>query len=116
MIVPSILIYFVSEPFIPYILGENWAMTGQVMSMLVIWKFFEFINYPISTTYTIINKQEFEIYINTFFIMPRFLIFIYFHEDFIQTLWLYIFVTSLFYILYNLGIYYFLKRKTIEAN
>jgi len=116
MILPSILIYFVSEPLIPYVLGENWAMTGQLMSMLVLWKFFEFINYPISTTYTIINKQEFEIYINTFFIIPRFLIFIYFHEDFFQTLWLYIFVTTLFYCLYNLGIYHFLKRKIIEGN
>jgi O-antigen/teichoic acid export membrane protein len=108
---PALGIYFLAEPLVPYLLGDNWSQTGQVMSVLIIWKFFEFINYPVSTTFTIISRQEYEIVINVLFMLARAAVFVFLSDDFWMAVMVYTLVTSLFYITYNASAFLLVKRS-----
>jgi lipopolysaccharide exporter len=113
MIVPTALIYFISEPLIPYILGENWAMTGQVMSMLVLWKFFEMINYPISTTLTVIDQQHIDLFLKLFVSLGfRVFALLTFTSSFFEMMWALVISASFYYILFNSITYYRLRKLT----
>lgn len=107
---PALGIYFLAEPLVPFLLGDRWSQTGQVMSVLIIWKFFEFLNYPVSTTFTIISRQEYEIVINMLFMLARASVFALLSDDFWIALMAYTMVTSLFYITYNMSAFLLVKR------
>ena len=111
IVLPALCIYFLAKPLTPFLLGDNWSQTGQLMSVLIIWKFFEFINYPVSTTFTIISRQEYEIAINVLFMLARAAVFVFLSDDFWMAVMAYTLVTSLFYITYNTSALLLVKRS-----
>ncbi len=112
MIVPAILIYLLAEPMIPYILGENWIVTGQIMSILVIWKFFEFINAPISTTLMVLNKQNIDLFLKIFLSFGlRLIVLMIFNDSLIEMMYALTISAAIYYSTFNLITYFILRRK-----
>jgi O-antigen/teichoic acid export membrane protein len=112
MIIPSILIYILAEPLIPYFLGENWVTTGKIMSILIIWKFFEFINSPISTTLIVLNRQNIDLFLKIFLSFGlRFIVLLYFNNTFLEMICAITISASIYYAIFNLTTYFILRSK-----
>ena len=112
MIFPAILVMTLAEPLVPYILGDNWSEVGSIMMFLVVWKFFEFINYPVSTTLTVINEQHIDLGLKCVFSLGlRFLALAIFNETQNQFLIALVVSASLYYIVFNLVAYQRVKRR-----
>ncbi len=112
MIIPSILIYILAEPLTPYIIGEKWVVTGEIMSILIIWKFFEFINAPISATLMVLNKQNIDLFLKIFLSFGlRLIILILFNNSFIEMIYAVTISASIYYFIFNLTTYFILRSK-----
>jgi len=112
MIIPSIIIYFLAEPLIPYILGSKWSVTGEIMSVLIIWKLFEFVNAPISTTLMILNQQNIDLYLKIFLSFGfRFIVLLIFNDSFMEMIYAISISAAIYYSTYNLITYLILRRK-----
>ncbi|KZZ64472.1 hypothetical protein A3765_12760 [Oleiphilus sp. HI0130] len=109
---PALGIYFLAEPLVPYLLGESWSQTGQVMSLLILWKFFEFVNYPVSTTLTVLNAQHIDLGLKVFLSLGgRFIAMLFFNESFFELLVAAVVASSVYYIIFNLMTYQRLLKQ-----
>ncbi|MCH2159777.1 MAG: oligosaccharide flippase family protein [Oleiphilaceae bacterium] len=100
---PALGIYFLAEPLVPILLGERWSQTGQVMSLLIVWKFFEFLNYPVSTTLTVLNAQHIDLILKLFLSLGgRFIAMFVFNDTFSELLIAAVIASSTYYIVFNL--------------
>lgn len=112
MIFPAILVMAFAESIIPYVLGERWSEVGGIMMFLVVWKFFEFINYPVSTTLTVINEQHIDFGLKCVFSLGlRFFALAFFNETQTQFLIALVVSASVYYIVFNLVAYQRVKRR-----
>ena len=57
-LLPSILITLVGPELFVFVFGENWLESGKYVQILGIWMFFWFISSPLSTIFTIKERQE----------------------------------------------------------
>ena len=111
MIIPTFAVLLLAEPIVPLILGDNWAEVGEIMMFLIIWKSFEFINYPVSTTLTIINEQHIDLVLKAVLSLGlRFLVLVLFHETQVEFFVALVVSASLYYIAFNLIAYQRVKR------
>lgn len=111
MIMPTVAVLLLAEPFVPLILGEKWAEVGGIMMFLVIWKFFEFINYPVSTTLTIINEQHIDFLLKAVLSLGlRVVALALFNETQFEFFVALVISTSFYYIAFNLIAYQRVKR------
>jgi|TARA_R110002072_G_scaffold212927_1_gene370341 O-antigen/teichoic acid export membrane protein len=112
MIFPAVLVITLAEPVVPYVLGESWSEVGSIMMFLVVWKFFEFINYPVSTTLTVINEQHIDLGLKCVFSLGlRFFALAFFNETQTQFFVALVVSASLYYIIFNLVAYQRVKRR-----
>lgn len=112
MIVPTIFVVVLAEPIVPYILGQNWSEVGSIMTFLVVWKFFEFINYPVSSTLTVINEQHIDLGLKLVFSLGlRFSALVLFNDSQIQFLIALAASASCYYIIFNIVAYQRVKRR-----
>lgn len=109
-IFPVIGVMILANPLVKIFLGAEWVESGTYMQIIIIWLFFGFINAPISTTYSIINKQEISLVIRLVSLLVRFIAMYIFREDPIQMLWALTISASLYYIVFNYLIYYSIKK------
>lgn len=110
--IPSILIYTLAESLVPYILGDNWSVTGQIISILVIWKSFEFINAPISTTLMVLNKQNIDLFLKIFLSFGlRLIVLMLFNDSFIEMMYALTISAAIYYGTFNLITYFILRRE-----
>ena len=65
----------------------NWETSGVIMQIMAFGMFFKFITSPISTTFTILNKQEISFYITIFSLILRFFTMLYFNESLVLMLY-----------------------------
>ena len=70
-LIPFTSIILLSPDIIEVIFGEEWMTSGLIMQIMSIGIFFKFTTSPISTTFTILNKQEFSFYITLCFLIFR---------------------------------------------
>jgi O-antigen/teichoic acid export membrane protein len=112
MIFPTVLVMALAESVVPYVLGDNWSEVGSIMMFLVVWKFFEFINYPVSSTLTVINEQHIDLGLKCVFSLGlRFSALALFNETQTQFLVALVASASLYYIIFNLVAYQRVKRR-----
>lgn len=112
MIFPTVLVMALAEPIVPLVLGDSWSEVGSIMMYLVVWKFFEFINYPVSSTLTVINEQHIDLCLKLIFSLGlRVLALVIFNDG--QTQFLIALVTSacIYYIVFNIVAYQRVKRR-----
>lgn len=109
--VAPIFIVLVAAPFLVEIfLGSQWREAGVFMQIITFWVYFQFINMPISSTFTIINRQEIGFYLVVLSLGIRFLAMYIFRSTPYQMLFALSISAGFFYIVYNLSIYLFIKR------
>lgn len=110
-IVPLVLVLFFAPFFTKLIFDPQWSDAGRYMQIIIFWVYFQFINASIGTTYSILNKQEFGMYLIAIFLLVRYFSMVWFSQSPEAMLIALTVATSLFYITYSLTIYYLIRRK-----
>ncbi len=90
--------------------GKSYTETGVYMQIITFWMFFQFINSPISATFMIINRQEVGLVLVVFSIIFRFAMMYLFRQTPRAMIIALSLAAGLFYLFYNLSIYYFIKK------
>ena len=108
-IIPAVLA-LLSPWIFEYLFGAEWIDSGVFLQLMVFWLYFQFVNHPVSTTFSIIDKQEVALWLVIGTIIFKFVTMYYFSYDpFIMVLALSV-VSGIFYILFNLLIYVNIKK------
>ena len=109
-ILPFVSTIIFSSIFIKLIFGNDWKTTGLIMQIMSFGMFFQFITSPISTTFTILNKQEISFYITIFSLLFRFLAMLYFHESLVLMLYALSASSVVYYFIYHIFVYRILMK------
>ena len=104
-LVPFLSIFLFSPFFMDLIFGNEWQFSGVIMQILAIGMFMQFITSPVSTTFTIMNKQEIALYLTIISLAVRLGSMYYFRSDIESVFWSLTLTTALFYLIYNFFIY-----------
>ena len=104
-LVPFLSIFLFSPFFMELIFGNEWQFSGVIMQILAIGMFMQFITSPVSTTFTIMNKQEIALYLTIISLAVRLGSMYYFRSDIESVFWSLTLTTALFYLVYNFFIY-----------
>ncbi|MBL7014028.1 MAG: oligosaccharide flippase family protein [Candidatus Marinimicrobia bacterium] len=109
-IIPAIIILVFSPTLVTIILGAQWSQAGVFMQIMIPWLFFQFINLPISTTFSLIRRQEIGFLLIVISVFAKYVAMEYWHTTPSIQLWALTIVSSLFYITYTFTSYSILKR------
>ncbi len=109
-IIPLFIVLTLAPPLVGFLLGKDWTEAGVFMQIITFWVYFQFINMPISSTFTIINRQEVGFILIIFSLIIRFTAMYVFRTSSHQMLFALSLSAGIFYIIYNLSIYIFIKR------
>lgn len=63
-IFPVLLLTLIGEDLFIVFFGERWAEAGVYVQILAIWIFFQFISSPISTLFSVLEKQSYGLFFN----------------------------------------------------
>ncbi|MCJ1908282.1 lipopolysaccharide biosynthesis protein [Planococcus ruber] len=61
-IVPSLILFFLSEQIFYLLFGEEWILSGTISSILSVYLYFQFVSSPLISTFTILQKQKLHFY------------------------------------------------------
>lgn len=70
---PMFILTIIGRDLYTVVFGVNWAEAGVYTQILSIWAFFWFTSSPLSTLFSVLEKQEFDLKINLVLIATRFL-------------------------------------------
>lgn len=114
ILIPSIVLAFFADKLIIFMLGSNWETTGYIITILIIWKFFQFLISPISTTLTVINMQKVSFYAKLYLSFGLKLgALLVFNDTFEEMIWAISISSAIYYFIFNLLTYYYIRRKTL---
>ena len=91
-------------------LGDVWTTSGIFMQIMVPWIFFQFVNMTVTTTFSIVNKQEIGFLLNIISVLLRYFAMYYWNENAITQITALSIVASLFYITFMISSYLVLKK------
>ena len=66
-IIPFSILFFIAPDLFSLIFGENWRITGEYVQIMIPMFFLQFISNPLSMLTVIANKQEYDIWWQSFF-------------------------------------------------
>ncbi|MGD9107955.1 MAG: oligosaccharide flippase family protein [Gammaproteobacteria bacterium] len=101
IIVPVIIVVVGAPYIIPLLLGSKWIVTGHIMQILIVWKFFEFLNVPISNSFSIMNLQEISFFLRVFSITLRFFAMYIFSDTLMHMIIALSVSAAIYYLCYN---------------
>jgi O-antigen/teichoic acid export membrane protein len=108
-IIPVIIAVF--SPWIfRFVFGTEWEESGTFLQLMIFWLYFQFVNQPISTTYTIINKQEIGLLLVIGSVILKFTTMYFFSNDAYIMIFALSVVSGIFYIFFNILIYINIKK------
>ena len=110
-LVPFLSIFLFAPFFMKLIFGNEWQFSGVIIQILAIGMFMQFTTSPISTTLTIMNKQEIALYLTVFSLVVRFSTMFLFRHNIGQMLWALSISTAIFYLFYNYFIMLTIKKS-----
>ncbi|MDZ7369877.1 MAG: oligosaccharide flippase family protein [candidate division KSB1 bacterium] len=90
--------------------GKSYMETGIYMRIITFWMYFQFINSPISGTFIILDRQEIGFILVAVSIIIRFAVMAVFHQSPRAMIAALSAAAGLFYLFYNLSIYYYIRR------
>jgi O-antigen/teichoic acid export membrane protein len=70
---PLLLLTIIGRDLFVVVFGERWAEAGVYTQILSIWTFFWFISSPLSTLYSVLERQEFGLALNALIFATRFI-------------------------------------------
>jgi O-antigen/teichoic acid export membrane protein len=113
---PMILVLVLAPTLVSLFLGSEWKEAGVFMQIITFWIFFQFINMPISSTFTIIDKQEIAFILISISLIVRFIaMYIFSNTPHIMLTALSI-SAGLFYLAFNISVYFFIKNSKGPVN
>ncbi|MEJ2054345.1 MAG: oligosaccharide flippase family protein [Calditrichaceae bacterium] len=71
-IIPFTLLFFIAPAAFKFIFGPEWISTGRIIQILTPWLLLSFLNTPITSVITILNKQKVLFIYNTLLLIFRF--------------------------------------------
>jgi lipopolysaccharide exporter len=107
---PLIIVFLFAPYGVQLVLGDDWSDAGIYMQILMVGYYFRFINSPISATFSVIDKQEVGLTIVIVSLVLRWGSMVLFSQSIYTMLIALTVSTSLFYIIYNFFIYYFIVK------
>ena len=109
--VSFVLIALFSSTLIELVFGNPWMKSSIIIKIMAIGMFFKFITSPISTTFTILNKQEFSFFITLISLLFRFSVMLYFNESLVSMLLALSLSSAIYYAIFHIFIYKLLLTK-----
>lgn len=70
---PLLLLTIIGRDLFVVVFGESWAEAGVYVQILSVWMFFWFISSPLSTLFSVLEKQEFGLTLNAIIFVTRFM-------------------------------------------
>jgi O-antigen/teichoic acid export membrane protein len=109
-LIPSALVIVFAPILIKWFLGDEWIVAGTFMQIMMPWIFFQFVNMPVSTTFSVVNRQEIGFLLIVISVLVRYAVMYYWHETAIIQITALSIVASLFYITYMVSSYLAIKE------
>ncbi|MEC9050653.1 MAG: oligosaccharide flippase family protein [Candidatus Neomarinimicrobiota bacterium] len=109
-LIPSIIVIAFAPILIKWFLGEEWIVVGTFMQIMMPWIFFQFVNISVSTTFSVVNRQEIGFLLIVISVLLRYMAMNYWHETAIIQITALSIVASLFYISYMVSSYIVLRK------
>ncbi len=110
-LVPFISLGLFASSLIDVFFGYNWNTSSIIIQIMTMGMFFKFITSPISTTFTVLNKQELSFYITIFSLFLRFCAMLYFRESLFSMLLALSISSASYYIIFHILVYKILILK-----
>lgn len=110
-LIPTIGVMAFAPFFVTLFLGEKWAMAGTLMQIMMPYIYFQFVNLPVSTTFSIINRQEIGFLLIIISILLRYFAMSTWQETPLEQMTALSIVASLFYISYIYSSFHLLRKK-----
>jgi O-antigen/teichoic acid export membrane protein len=108
-LIPSAVVIVFAPILIKWFLGDEWTAAGTFMQIMMPWIFFQFVNMPVSTTFSVVNRQEIGFLLIVISVLLRYAVMYYWHETAIIQITALSIVASLFYITYTISSYLVLR-------
>jgi O-antigen/teichoic acid export membrane protein len=70
---PMIILFLISKELFQFLLGPNWATSGIYASILIPWIFLVFISSPLSSLFSLHEKQNIGLFFNIILLISRFI-------------------------------------------
>lgn len=70
---PSLMLTLIGQDIFTFVFGESWAEAGVYVQILALWTFVWFISSPLSSLFSVLERQEFGLYINILVFISRLL-------------------------------------------
>ena len=99
---PFLLMILLAPIFVELIFGTDWNFSAVIMQILALSMFMRFITSPISTTFTVLNKQEIALFLTVISVVVRFGSMYIFRNDIKTVIWALTLSTGVYYLVYNL--------------
>jgi len=109
-LIPSVIVILFAPFLIKWFLGDEWIVVGTFMQIMMPWIFFQFVNISVSTTFSVVNRQEVGFLLIVISVLLRYSAMNYWHETAILQITALSIVASLFYITYMVSAYTVLRK------
>ncbi|MCB0261888.1 MAG: oligosaccharide flippase family protein [Calditrichaeota bacterium] len=113
-LIPTAAIFFLAPLLVGFIYGAEWTSAGVYMKIIIIGIYFRFVNSPISTTFSIIDRQELGLVLVAISVIIRFVAMYIFRDTAEQILWALSISSAIFYAVFNYFIYLAIKKQEIR--
>ena len=113
-LIPSVIAILFAPVLIKWFLGDEWIVVGTFMQIMMPWIFFQFVNISVSTTFSVVNRQEVGFLLIVISVLLRYSAMNYWHETAIIQITALSIVASLFYISYMVSAYIVLRKMKWE--
>lgn len=71
-IIPMFVIFLYGEEIYSFVFGANWAESGMYSEILIFWVLYAFINSPTIASFSILNLQKIQLYVEVLSVALRF--------------------------------------------
>lgn len=113
-IIPFFIILIFGEEIFSLLFGEEWATSGMIAQITIIWFFFTFINPPVTVMYNILNQQKVQLIFQVIGLISRALAIyagFYFLDSYIYSIIFFIAVSVLHNLLIFAYIYHIMETS-----
>ncbi len=107
---PLLTVLLTAQVAVKLVLGDEWIEAGVFMQILMVGYYFRLINAPVSITFSIIKRQEIGLILVIVSLCVRWGSMVLFSQSIYSILTALMVSSALFYFIYTLFIFYFIKR------
>ena len=110
LLIPALIIFIYGEHLISIFLGDQWSITGQLITLLIIPTMFNFCLNLTSVSHAVLRLQHFSLIISILVIFTKIGVTFIFNESYTSLLIAYVLVDTFFIIIINIIAIYKMKK------